>query len=113
MGSSTQADRGFSHQRIPSAATLGVCAADDFDSTGELVSVIRGRGGTGQMYGPGDALPAVYSDRFTTPLYSERVKHPGVWNKQVVVAHEGDFATMLSSRVSDETRLEPLGKEAE
>ena len=70
-------------------------AADDYTKTRELVAVIRGSDGGRRMYGPGDALPGVYEDRFRTQMYSERVVYPGVWNKVVVVAGEDDDATML------------------
>jgi hypothetical protein len=71
-------------------------AADDYAETRELVAVIRGSDGGRRMYGPGDALPEVYEDRFRTQMYSERVVYPGVWNKVVVVAGEGDDAAMLN-----------------
>jgi hypothetical protein len=71
-------------------------AADDYGETRELVAVIRGSDGGRRMYGPGDALPAVYQERFRTEMYSERVVYPGVWNKAVVVAGEDDDATMLN-----------------
>ncbi len=70
-------------------------AADDYEQTGELVAVIRGSDGGRRMYGAGDALPRAYRERFRTQLYSERVVHPGVWNKFVVVAREDDHETML------------------
>jgi hypothetical protein len=70
-------------------------AADDYEETRELVAVIRGSDGGRRMYGPGDALPGVYKERFRTRMYSERVVYPGVWNKAVVVAGEDDDATML------------------
>jgi hypothetical protein len=35
-------------------------------------------------------------ERFRTQLYSERVMHPGAWNKYVVVVREDDVATMLN-----------------
>ena len=70
-------------------------AADDYAETRELVAVIRGSDGGRRMYGPGDALPGVYEDRFRTQMYSERVVYPGVWNKVVVVVSEDDDATML------------------
>jgi hypothetical protein len=70
-------------------------AADDFEDTRELVAVVRGSDGGRRMYGVGDKLPAVYSDRFRTQLYNERVAHPGAWNKVVVVAREADDAAML------------------
>jgi hypothetical protein len=71
-------------------------AADDYEETRELVAVIRGSDGGRRMYGAGDPLPAVYNDRFRTQMYSDRVVHPGVWNKVVVVAHENDDAAMLN-----------------
>jgi hypothetical protein len=70
-------------------------AADDFQATRELVAVIRGSDGARRMYGIADELPAVYVERFRTQIYNERVVHPGVWNKLVVVAREDDHATML------------------
>jgi hypothetical protein len=71
-------------------------AADDFEDTRELVAVIRGSDGGRRMYGIGDQLPAVYADRFRTQIYNQRVAHPGVWNKLVVVAREDDTAAMLN-----------------
>jgi hypothetical protein len=71
-------------------------AADDYEETRELVAVIRGSDGGRRMYGPGDALPGVYKERFRTQMYSERVVYPGVWNKVVVVAGEDDDATILN-----------------
>jgi hypothetical protein len=71
-------------------------AADDFEDTRELVAVIRGSDGGRRMYGLGDQLPTLYSERFRTQLYNERVVHPGAWNKVVVVAREDDVATMLN-----------------
>ena len=71
-------------------------AADDFDDTRELVAVVRGSDGGRRMYGVGDKLPAVYSERFRTQIYNERVVHAGAWNKVVVVAREDDDAAMLN-----------------
>ena len=71
-------------------------AGDDYEETRELVAVIRGSDGGRRMYGAGDALPAVYQERFRTQLYSERVVYPGVWNKLVVVAREDDDEAILN-----------------
>jgi hypothetical protein len=71
-------------------------AADDFEDSRELVAVIRGSDGGRRMYGIADTLPAVYAQRFRTQIYNERVVHPGVWNKVVVVAREDDDAAMLN-----------------
>jgi hypothetical protein len=71
-------------------------AADDYETTRELVAVIRGSDGGRRMYGAGDTLPAIYEERFKTQMYAERVDYPGVWNKAVVVAGEDDYTTMLN-----------------
>jgi hypothetical protein len=71
-------------------------AVDDYQETRELVAVIRGSDGGRRMYSAGDALPAIYRERFRTQLYSERVVYTGVWNKFVVVAREDDDETMLT-----------------
>jgi hypothetical protein len=71
-------------------------AADDYEQTRELVAVIRGSDGGRRMYGAGDALPALYAERFRTQLYNERIVYPGAWNKMVVVAREDDAETMLN-----------------
>jgi hypothetical protein len=71
-------------------------AVDDYEQTRELVAVIRGSDGGRRMYGAGDALPEAYRERFRTQMYSDRVVHPGVWNKVVVVAREDDDEAMLN-----------------
>jgi hypothetical protein len=48
------------------------------------------------MYGAGDALPAIYTERFQTQIYNERIASPGAWNKLVVVAREDDDPAMLN-----------------
>jgi hypothetical protein len=82
-------------------------AADDYKDTRELVAVIRGSDGGRRMYGAGDALPSVYKEHFRTQLYSERVAHPGVWNKFVVVAREDDHETMLNHALIQGRRRYP------
>ena len=71
-------------------------AADDYEQTRDLVAVIRGSDGGRRMYGAGDALPEIYTERFRTQIYNERVVHPGAWNKIVVVAREDDDEAMLN-----------------
>jgi hypothetical protein len=80
----------------PQQPLVEFVAADDYEQTRELVAVIRGSDGGRRMYGVGDALPAVYSERFRTQVYNERVVHPGVWNKIVVVAREDDDEAILN-----------------
>jgi hypothetical protein len=80
----------------PQQPLVEFVAADDYEQTRELVAVIRGSDGGRRMYGTGDALPAVYTERFRTQIYNERVVHPGAWNKVVVVAREDDDEAMLN-----------------
>lgn len=71
-------------------------AADDYGETRELVAVIRGSDGGRRMYGTADMLPTVYSERFRTEPYNDRVQHPGAWNKIAVVAREDDDHAILN-----------------
>jgi len=80
----------------PQQPLVEFVAADDYEQTRELVAVIRGSDGGRRMYGVGDALPAVYTERFRTQIYNERVVHRGVWNKIVVVAREDDHEAILN-----------------
>jgi hypothetical protein len=80
----------------PQEPLVDFVATDDYEQTRELVAVIRGSDGGRRMYGTGDALPAVYADRFRTELYNERILYPGVWNKLVVVAREDDDEAILN-----------------
>jgi hypothetical protein len=80
----------------PQQPLVEFVAADDYKETCELVAVIRGSDGGRRMYGVGDALPAVYTERFRTQIYNERVVHPGAWNKIVVVAREDDDEAILN-----------------
>jgi hypothetical protein len=80
----------------PQEPLVEFVAADDYEQTRELVAVIRGSDGGRRMYGAGDALPAVYTERFRTDIYNERIVYPGAWNKLVVVAREDDDEAMLN-----------------
>ena len=80
----------------PQQPLVEFVAADDYEQTRELVAVIRGSDGGRRMYGVGDALPAVYTERFRTDFYNERVVYPGAWNKIVVVAREDDDEVILN-----------------
>ena len=80
----------------PQQPLVEFVAADDYEQTRELVAVIRGSDGGRRMYGPGDTLPALYTERFRTQTYNERVDHPGAWNKLAVVAREDDDEAILN-----------------
>ena len=86
----------FLSSGAPQQPLVEFLAADDYAKTHELVAVIRGSDGGRRMYGAGDPLPAVYTERFHTQLYNERVVYPGVWNKVVVVAREDDDEAILN-----------------
>ncbi|MEA2279094.1 MAG: hypothetical protein QOI62_1563 [Solirubrobacteraceae bacterium] len=80
----------------PQEPLVEFVAADDHEETRELVAVIRGSDGGRRMYGAGDPLPAVYTERFRTGIYNERIISPGAWNKVVVVAREDDDEAVLN-----------------
>ena len=86
----------FLSSGAPQQPLVEFLAADDYAKTRELVAVIRGSDGGRRMYGIGDTLPAVYTERFRTQLYNERVVHPGVWSKLAVVAREDDDEAILN-----------------
>jgi hypothetical protein len=80
--------------QIPLAEFQGT---DDFDQTRELIAIIRGQGGlkSKKMFGPADPLPNVYTERFRTALYSDRIQVRGAWAKFGVVAREDEPQAML------------------
>lgn len=80
----------------PQQPLVEFVAADDYDQSRELLAVIRGSDGGRRMYGAGDALPTIYAERFQTETYSDRVDHPGAWNKIAVVAREDDDGAILN-----------------
>jgi hypothetical protein len=69
---------------------------DDYESTRELLAIVRGSDGGKKMYGPGDTLPDVYRQNFQIELYRDRVIYPRSWNKLAVVAHEDDVVAILN-----------------
>jgi hypothetical protein len=80
----------------PQEPLVEFVAADDYQQTRELVAVVRGSDGGRRMYGAGEVLPAVYTERFRTQIYNERIIYPGAWNKVVVVVGEDDDEAMLN-----------------
>jgi hypothetical protein len=90
----------------PQQPLVEFVAADDYEQTRELVAVIRGSDGGRRMYGVGDPLPPVYTERFRTQIYNERVVHPGAWNKIVVVAREDDHEAILNHALIQSRRRE-------
>jgi hypothetical protein len=71
---------------------------DDFDQTREVIAVIRGRGEpkSKKMFGPGDSLPNVYTERFSTVLYSDHIRVSGASSKVAVLAREDEPEALLN-----------------
>jgi hypothetical protein len=106
MGSNPPTLSRFPNAGKPQQPLAEFVATDDFESTREMVSVIRGHGGTSRMYGPSDPLPEVYANEFETAIYSDRVHAPGVWRKRVVVVREDDIDTILKHALIEGRRRE-------
>lgn len=89
---------GFLTTGSPQTPLVEFLETDDAAETDEFVAVIRGSGGDQgrRMYGPGDSLPDVYVDDFTTEIYRDRIKQQGAWNKIAVIARGDDHLTMLN-----------------
>jgi hypothetical protein len=94
----------FQSSGSPQEPLVEFVAADDYEQTRELVAVIRGSDGGRRMYGAGDALPAIYAERFQTQIYNERIGYPGAWNKLVVVAREDDEEAILNHALTQSRR---------
>jgi hypothetical protein len=78
---------------------------DGYDSTHELLAIIRGSDGGKKMYGSGGSLPDVYTQHYRTELYSNRVVYPGSWNKLAEIAHEDDHVTILREELVRRAQL--------
>jgi hypothetical protein len=68
----------------------------DPEGSAEMISVIRGLGGSRKLFGPGDHLPQPYPESFRIESYRERIHAPRAWNKLCVVAAEDDREAMLN-----------------
>jgi hypothetical protein len=76
--------------------------ANDFDTSGRLVSIIRREGR--KPVRPGESLPAAY-DGMPTGIYNELVVGPRAWNVCAVVANATDFPVMVRHAVLRDRRL--------
>jgi hypothetical protein len=70
-------------------------ATDDYDETGEVIAIIKGKEGTARQFDSPDELPTVYA-RWKTTTYRDRVDYPGSYLKQGLICSERDHATMLN-----------------
>jgi hypothetical protein len=69
---------------------------DDYESTRELVAIIRGNGtGKRSMYPTGSNLPGAYR-KLRIETYSDHIKWRGSYRQLAVVAHEADVDAMLN-----------------
>ena len=80
----------------PQVPLVESLAVDDYETSHELIAIIRGKDGGKKMYGPGDLLPDVYRHNFRTELYCDRVDYTRAWNKMGVIIHEDDDTTLLN-----------------
>jgi hypothetical protein len=70
--------------------------ADDFESSGTVVAVLKGKGDGGRsMFAPGDELPAGY-ERLTIEVFRDRVSGPQAYKRLAVVAEAGDRQSMCT-----------------
>jgi hypothetical protein len=68
--------------------------ADDFDASGELVSMIRGGGANGRSgFSPDDPPPPIYGGSKIESLKSRKA---GKWNVQALVAGHDDLDALLA-----------------
>lgn len=74
-------------------------ATDDYDETGDVIAIIKGKDGSGRQFDSTDELPPVYRD-WNTVTYRDRVNYPGSYLKQGLVCNEQDFETMLNHSVA-------------
>ena len=78
---------------------------DDYEETGDLIAIIKGREGSAKMYAPIDDLPGVY-ERFRIETYRDRIDYSGSYVRLGVVAHEDDIDTMLGhTLIQGQTRF--------
>jgi hypothetical protein len=70
--------------------------ADDFDTSGDLVAIIKGKGPGGRsMFASGDELPAGY-ERLDIDVFRNRINGPQAFNRLAVIAEAGDRAAMCT-----------------
>ena len=68
-------------------------ATDDYATSGELVSLIRRRGGR-DYYSSDEPAPPEYMG-FDTTVYSERIQQPGAFHSIAAVGNIADVRSML------------------
>jgi hypothetical protein len=70
--------------------------ADDYESSGDLVAIIKGKGDGGRsMFKPGDDLPPGY-ENFEIDVFRNRITGPQAFNRLAVVARGGDRQAMCT-----------------
>jgi hypothetical protein len=70
--------------------------ADDYDESGDLVAIIKGKGDGGRsMFSPGDDLPAGY-ERLEIDVFRDRITGPQAYNRLAVIARGGDRQAMCT-----------------
>lgn len=68
--------------------------ADDFETSADLVAIIKGKGEGGRsMFAPGDELPVAY-DGMQVEIFRDRINGPQAFNRLAVIARGGDRQAM-------------------
>ena len=70
-------------------------ATDDYDETGDVIAIIKGKEGSARQFDRADELPAVYAS-WPTATYRDRVDYPGAYSKQALVCNELEHEGMLN-----------------
>lgn len=70
-------------------------ATDNYDDTGEVIAIIKGKEGSGRQFASADELPPIYRG-WNTVTYRDRVDYPGSYLNQGLVCNESDAETMLN-----------------
>ncbi len=82
----------------PAGGLEAICefvAADNYERTREVVSIIKGKEGSARQFDDPAELPEVYLPWRTEP-YNERVDYLGAFTKQALVCREDDHPSMLN-----------------
>lgn len=80
----------------PAVPLVEFMEVDDYETSGEVMAVIRGSDGGKKMYAPTAQVPAVYEQNFKIQVFAERIIAKRSWNKLAVIAHKDDPTSILN-----------------
>jgi len=70
-------------------------ATDDYEQTGDVIAIVKGKDGGGAFFDMGDALPAAYRG-LRIERYRDRVTRPGSYDKAGLVVEASKHEQMLA-----------------